>query len=37
MSVKRIGSYLKGEELDPNAVQWRQEPAMGKAPSIGLL
>ena len=30
VSVKRLGSYLKGEELDPNAVQWESDPARGK-------
>ena len=30
VSVKRLGSYLKGEELDPNAVQWESESARGK-------
>ena len=31
MSVKRLRDYLKGEELDPNTVHWRPEPAMGQS------
>jgi hypothetical protein len=28
--VKRLGSYLKGEELDPNVIERNVEPATGE-------
>ena len=27
MSVKRLREFLKGEELDPENTDWREEPA----------
>ena len=30
MSIKRLGNYLKSEELDPISIHWQPEPAMGK-------
>ena len=27
VSVKRLGNFLKNEELDPNIVDWKLEPA----------
>ena len=29
VSVKRLGTFLKNEELDPNIVDWKLEPAGG--------
>ena len=30
MSVKRVGAFLRSEELDPDIVDWQRQPAMGK-------
>ena len=30
MSVKRLRTFLKNDELDPNSVTWREEPAVGE-------
>ena len=30
VSVKRVGEFLRSEELDPDIVDWREEPAMGE-------
>ena len=30
MSVKRVGAFLRSEELDPDIVDWRSQPAGGK-------
>ena len=29
VSVKRLSTFLKNEELDPNLVEWNLEPASG--------
>ena len=31
VSVKRVGEFLRCEELDPDIVNWRREPAMGES------
>ena len=30
MSVKRVGAFLKSEELDPDIVERKDQPAMGE-------
>ena len=30
VSIKRLGTFLKNDELDPDAVTWREEPAVGE-------
>ena len=30
VSVKRVGAFLRSEELDPDIVDWQRQPAMGK-------
>ena len=30
VSVKRLGNFLKNEELDPNIVDWNLEPTGGR-------
>ena len=30
VSVKRLGNFLKNEELDPNIVDWKLEPPEGR-------
>ena len=34
VSVKRLGNYLKNEELDPNIVEWNPDKPGGKLPSF---
>ena len=29
MAVKRLRTFLKNEELDPEVVSWSEEPAVG--------
>lgn len=29
ISIRRLGSYLKGEELNPNSINWSLIPARG--------
>uniref|UniRef100_A0A1X7VVN1 ABC-type glutathione-S-conjugate transporter n=1 Tax=Amphimedon queenslandica TaxID=400682 RepID=A0A1X7VVN1_AMPQE len=36
VSVKRMSSYLKGEELDPNNTNRRDEPAVGDEESVSV-
>ena len=31
VSVKRLSTFLKNEELDPNLVEWNLEPTSGTA------
>ena len=30
MSIERLREFLKNDELDPDAVTWREEPAVGE-------
>ena len=30
VSLKRLRTFLKNDELDPNAVTWREELAVGE-------
>ena len=30
VSVKRVGEFLRCEELDPDIVEWREQPATGE-------
>ena len=34
MSVKRLREFLMGEELDPENIDWREEPAVGNLCTI---
>ncbi len=30
MSVKRLRTFLENDELDPNSITWREDPAIGE-------
>ncbi|XP_064405659.1 multidrug resistance-associated protein 1-like [Halichondria panicea] len=36
VSVKRLRTFLKNDELDSNTVTWKEEPAFGKETSVAM-
>ena len=35
VSLKRLGKFLRGEELDPDTVEWSSKPAAGERGYMG--
>ena len=35
VSVKRLSTFLKSDELDPNIVDWKSKPASGNMTTCG--
>ncbi|XP_064405656.1 multidrug resistance-associated protein 1-like [Halichondria panicea] len=36
VSVKRLRTFLENDELDPNTITWREDPAIGKESSVAM-